>query len=634
VSYHGLLQARLIEDLSIGEKAFQIGIINIYNPNNSLHVNIKATLTLPEIRIERLHNNAIFLDSISYPCLPSSHTSDFCFNVLNLSNEEKKVDFLPHISPDMVDLLELTILIRSSNSLVNGPIIIPPNRGEEIKVKAGLKSNAKLGNADPRSEWIFAKSDITLGSLQVSTFDGMVDDEKQIAESIRIYGSFIEKSQYELSTNSIRFKTFPMLNKEEESTTGEQVEEFVIFNLSNSSILELLLTIELPMEISSDAVDSVIQIKGLDDNMIVFLEPNTSKMFSVRLVDNKRDGLSEDIRIQINDLNSIQIEPKNIKIGIDEEVLPSNASRLNSSIPVSVCSSHISSDADVLTESRVSSKNSDSPENDSRRRFPVVVLRGCKRLSDPGPVGGLKAGGLFLLDMGQQDMGLVSVNKKLYLENSGREKVSYRIQTLENDVQWLNFSQTNGVFEGFPASTSNEKDVHIINLSVIPTVRGSYSAYILLENLMNSADFKIIKVVMDIVSSQNIRRAVTESAIVSEASTHVQLHAFDVFVSCFNSESSLIEIDDVYFDETDSAKSLVIQNNESVPLEFVLNTNLVSPDEGEIIFSVLFIFNISYLEPLPNSFDIWMLRQNLVCGFTSDIIRRNLIRNPTSYYRK
>jgi hypothetical protein len=611
VSYHGLLKARLIEDLSIGEKSFQISIQNIYNPNNFLQVNVKATLTLPEIQIERLHNNAIFFDSITYPCLPSSHTSDFSFNVVNLSSQEKKVDFLPLISPDIVDLLEITILIRSSNLVVNGPIIIPPNRGEEIKMKAGLKANVKLSSDDPRCEWIFVKSEITLGSLQVSTFKGLVDDGKQIAESIRIYGTFTEKYQYELSKNSISFRTFPTLNGEEESAMSEQVEEFVISNLSNNTVLELKLKIDLPMEISSDTVDSVVAINGLDSNMLVSIDPNSYKIFSVRLVDNKREGLSEDIRIQINDLNSIQIAPKTIKIGIYEDVASSNAaSRIDSSIPMIANPSSIASDVDMIPEvsfssdvSRLSKALMESRLS-SKNPYPVVVLRGCKRLSDPGSVGLLKEGGLFLLDLGQQDIGVNSITKRLHLENSSRERVLYRIQTLEKDVPWLHFSQTNGVFEGFPASTSNDKELHVINISVIPNSRGSYSTYILLENLMNSVDFKIIKVVMDVVSSQNIRRAITESVIVSDATNHNQLHAFDVFVSGLSSEVSLIEIDDVYFDESDSAMSLVIQNNESVPLEFVLNTNLVSPDDGEIIFSVFFIFNISYLEPQLNSSDI------------------------------
>lgn len=600
ISYHGLLKARLIEDLSIGDKRFEIFIHNIYNPNNSLRVLVKAILTLPEIRIERLHNNSIFFDSIAYPWLPSSSTSDFCFYVVNLSHQEKKVEFSPQISPDIVDLLELTTLIRSSNAVVTGPITISPNRGEEIKIKAGLKLNAKLSKHEPRCEWIFSKSEITLGSLQVSTFDGMVDDEKQIAESIRIYGSFIEKSQFDLSLQNIRFRTFPMLNNVEEFLIKEQEEDFTITNLSSYSSLDLKVKIDLPMEISSDAANSVIRISSLDDKMMVSIDPNSFKVFKVNFVDTKRDGLSENIRIQIVDMNSIQMTPKIIEIGIDEEVLPPNVETdllLSNVLPVSasvdmLIEDSLASDLSHLTrtstQTRVPSKNSENlAENEIgslRRRAPILILRGCKRVSDMASVGILKGGGLFLLDLGQQDIGLNSVIKKLYLENPTREKVSYCIKTLEKEVHWLYFSQTNGVFEGFPVPTPNEKEMHVINVSVVPTVRGSYSTYILLENLMNPADFKIIKVVMDIVSSQNIRRTVTESVIVSETPT--QHTAFDVYVSGFSSEISLIEIDDVYFDETDSTKSLVIQNNESVPLEFVLNSSIVSPDDGEIIFSV------------------------------------------------
>lgn len=229
-----------------------------------------------------------------------------------------------------------------------------------------------------------------------------------------------------------------------------------------------------------------------------------------------------------------------------------------------------------------------------RRSNPLLTLRGCKKLSDFGC--------LFELDLGQQDLSSVIITKKIVLESgSAIDRVSYRIKCLSvGDQNWIMPSRLDGTLE---PSRSQQKDSHQISLNFMPNIRGVYKTYLIIENVDTPMDTKTIRVCMEVVAKQNIRRTAagvlmnTSSSVSSATSSSVSSpysqfpelltnHVFDVYVNGVDAETANFEMDYLFYGTDYSARSLVICNRENSPLEVVLKSNLGHDDMSELCFSL------------------------------------------------
>ncbi|CAG8775381.1 13722_t:CDS:2, partial [Acaulospora morrowiae] len=210
------------------------------------------------------------------------------------------------------------------------------------------------------------------------------------------------------------------------------------------------------------------------------------------------------------------------------------------------------------------------PFKESCSELPFITLRGCKRIGET-----TEFGDRYELDLGQQDLGSPTVTKKLTLENSTSQPIDYRLKTVfVNDKNWLSISRNEGTLEALDEHNRQYIDNHTITLSFSTNNRNVYSTYLIVENLSNPSDTKTIRILMEVVARQNLRRG----ANISLPNNHV----FDVYVNGVDIGQTQIEMLNIFYGHEYTARSMVIHNRENVPLEFTFQTNLDYDDPTEI----------------------------------------------------
>lgn len=414
-------------------------------------------------------------------------------------------------------------------------------------------------------------------------------------------------------------------------------ESVVITNMSPSFPLEFMVNIEYPMEFPSGT--DIIKISPLDDNKCGVVSPGESYVLQVELADVNVRGVSEDVKIHFWDMKSLNKQRQTVYVSIVEDVRvprplsiePRTTTTRRSDVANTeerylekVDSQHDirdGSDAELLQDdvSEVLSAVSAHSNTSLTERQPIVSattvenmvppsavrrqtqgrisLRGCKRVSDVR--GGFDLSFLYELDLGQQDLGSNTISKKITLENTSSEPIMYRIRMLnDSDRSWIVFSRNEGVLEanrsGGNTSGGTTPWSNSITINFMTNTRGIYSTYILIENAENPADLKILRASIEIVARQNVRRTATGAIVSGSApynapsllSPDMNNHVFDVFVNGVDAEQTNIEMTNLFYENEYSARSIVIFNRESVPLEFTIKSNLPHDHPSELLFSL------------------------------------------------
>ena len=370
------------------------------------------------------------------------------------------------------------------------------------------------------------------------------------------------------------------------------------------------------------------------------VEANSSLEISVELLDVKLGGVSDDVKIIVIDRNSLSSFSHTVYASIEEDTAgllssfvtdkdstaslskiadrrgPNNVKVTEEGvihhlfqqlIPENTVSdlheeefSFEYSDGLINEETSFSSLNDNSSSSCpqlsavsevSKRAGSLLILKGCKRIT--AAIGDV--GGLFELDLGQQDLSNVVITKKICLETLSSEKVSYRISTLsEADKTWIipgRFEDTINPTRPDP-SGNNTKEIHSISLSIMATVRGVYSTYIIIENVENPVDTKVIRVSMEVVAKKNIRRSMATPVSPVGFSTGyldssiISNNVFDVYINGVDAEKANFEMNYLFYGCVYSARSFVIFNRETFPLELQIKTNLSIDDSSELFFSL------------------------------------------------
>ncbi|KAI8917062.1 hypothetical protein DFJ77DRAFT_331406 [Powellomyces hirtus] len=439
-----------------------------------------------------------------------------------------------------------------------------------------------------------------------------------------------KRSVVETTVDSLTAKDDPATR-----SIPNQREIVYITNLSTTFELEFKVAFEYPLELPNGT--SLLRASPLSEDMTGRVAPGDRFALVFELLNSSIGGVSDDIKVLVYDINSVSRQPQLLYVSIIEDM--SGSLQIDSDAksqppedlfvqepspelaPVVICGrpvvdepgSSIEDEEEVPfsdTVSSISMKETDRAMTScssrpsivesltssaySRRHTTALALRGCKRISEP-TVGAMEMDGLYELDLGQQDLGANVAAKKLSLENPSTERISYRIRILcEADKAWISCGRTEGVLEGTRTAPGGglNRDVHSISINVMTNARGVYSTYLFVDNLDNPADTKTIRVSMEIVARQNIRRTATgalnysgsiAAGIPIEPSSN---HVFDVYVHGADATVNSLLMDHLYFDTEYAARSMIICNRESVPLEFTFNSSLSREDDTELMFSL------------------------------------------------
>ncbi|KAF9935756.1 hypothetical protein BGZ67_003136 [Mortierella alpina] len=601
-----LLDPKRIENFEIGQRTFPIQVLNLHNPENENVFLVNATLTEFELGFDRLSEGKLVLPPLTHPLPSFALPCDAWFSITNKSLEDVRFEVGATLSPDVVDYVHLDVLSRFSNSPLRGTISLSPRGTIEVRVRAFPKEGSRLPND---TSALCKPEGLTFGSLWVSTKPLTPDDDstpKRVAEDIPIHGTLVEGSMFSLSTQRIVFRSLLETSDYEGESDDEQLSApdssvnasskdisddglgsdvqqatIIVSNLSMTFPLEFQMTLEGPMEYPAA---EIIKVMPLDDKNCGTIEAGQQLKLVVELLD-PHLVISEDIKLYIRNLNSnlgqhqrvlISIvsdtrehrKPNKKQQGVDEERIDPHHHQNKLEEP-SVTS--------VNGTGYPSKPMASAAEMDANAMQPVISLRGCKRLDS-----GDSSGGRYELDLGQQDLGSVNVLRKLVLENPGYDRVSYRIKTISAmDKNWIKISKLEGTLE--PPSeeqlSSGSSSVQTITLSFATTVRNVFSTYLLVENIENPADTKTIRVTMEVVARQNLRRT-------TKGNEDNNNRVFDVYVNGIDYKNSAsIDMKNLYYGSEYTARSMVVYNRESVPMEFTFKCNISPTDSTELLFS-------------------------------------------------
>ncbi|KAF9585974.1 hypothetical protein BGW38_010705 [Lunasporangiospora selenospora] len=596
------LYPKRVDNFEIGRRSFPIQVVNLNNPENVLVFTVSALLTEFELGFDRLSGGKLVLPPLTHPLPSGALPCDAWFTITNKSPEDVKFEIGATLSPDIENYVRLEVLSRFSNSPLRGNISLSPRGSIEVRIRAFSREDSRLPS---NTAALCTPDGLTFGSLWVATKSTTSEDEPmamRYAEDIPIRGTLVEGSMFTLSTQRIVFKSLLEASDSEGESDNERLsvpdtlpsrepcdddinpeiqQAFIsITNLSTCFPLDFQLTLEGPMEYPAA---EIIKVTPLDANNCGSVEPGQQLKLMVELID-PHVIISEDIKLYIRNLNSKMGQQQRVVISIvsdnrehrkpgkkhvaeDERVDPHHhQNKLDEPVVAGTIGPVFPTQTAV--------------DSDSGTMQPVISLRGCKRMdSSDSP------GGRYELDLGQQDMGSPNVLRKLVLENHGFDRVSYRIKTISAlDKNWLKVSRFDGTleppsYEPLPGGTkSGSSSTNTITLSFSTNVRNVYSTYLLVENVDNPADTKTIRVTMEIVARQNIRR----SAKALEADNKV----FNVFVNGVDyKNTSSIDMKNLYYGSEYTARSMVVYNREAVPMEFTFKSNLSPSDATEILFS-------------------------------------------------
>ncbi|KAF9912253.1 hypothetical protein EC991_000144 [Linnemannia zychae] len=599
-----LLDPRRIENFEIGRRTFPIRILNLHNPLNEPVFNVSAVLTEFELGFDRLTDGTLVLPPLTHPLPSSALPCDAWFSITNKSLEDVKFEIGATLSPDVVDYVHLDVLSRFSNSPLRGSITLSSRGSIGVRIRAFPKEGSRLPSD---TSALCTPDGLTFGNLWVSTKPLSAEEEsstKRFAQNIPIRGALVEGSMFSLSTQRIVFRSLMESSDYEDDSDDEllsvpdsaalssskdvsddgmgsdvQKATITVSNLSMTFPLDFQMTLEGPMEYPAA---EIIRVTPLDSNNCGVVEAGQQLKLVVELID-PHLIISEDIKLYIRNLNSKLGQQQRVLISLvsdnrehrkhnkkqvieDERIDPHHhQNKLEEPIMTSVTSG--------LPNMMHSSGTA---EADASAMQPVITLRGCKRIDSSDA-----SGGRYELDLGQQDMGSANVLRKLVLENPGFDRVSYRIKTISAlDKNWIKISRSDGTLE--PPSeeqlSAGSSSVHTITLGFVTNVRNVFSTYLLIENVDNPSDTKTIRVTMEVVARQNLRRATKGN----EANNRV----FDVFVNGIDHKnSSTIDMKNLFYGSEYTARSMVVYNRESVPMEFTFKSNLSPSDTTEILFS-------------------------------------------------
>ncbi|KAG0344399.1 hypothetical protein BG004_004500 [Podila humilis] len=599
------LDPRKIKDYEIGRRTFPIHVVNLQNPENDTVVEIVATLTEFELDFDRLTDGMLVLPPLTHPLPSSALPCDAWFSITNKSPEDVRFEIGATLSSDVVEYVHLDVLSRFSNSPLRGNISLSSRGSIEVRVRAFPKEGSRLPSD---TSTLCSPDGLIFGSLWVMTKAQSTEDDpfaaKRFGADIPIRGALVEGLMYSLSTQRIVFKSLLQTSDYEDESGDEQLSApdslqysstrdasddgmdsnvqmatITLSNLSTSFPLDFQATLEGPMEYPAAEIVKVIP---LDMNNCGRVEAGQQLKLVVELID-PHVIISEDIKLFIRNVHSNLGQQQRVLISIISDTREHRKPTKKPAIEDERIDPH--HHQNKLEESRamgmIGTAGVSRPSaihDDTSDLQPVISLRGCKRIDSSDSLGGR-----FELDLGQQDMGSANVLRKLVLENLGYDRVSYRIKTISAmDKNWIKISRLDGTLDSSSdneSQSSGSSTVNTISLSFSTNVRNVFSTYLLIENVDNPVDTKTVRITMEVVARQNLRRITGKG---NDANTRV----FDVFVNGIDNKNSLsIDMKNLYYGSEYTARSMVVFNRESVPMEFTFKSNLSPSDSTEILFS-------------------------------------------------
>ncbi|KAI8903992.1 hypothetical protein EDD86DRAFT_90161 [Gorgonomyces haynaldii] len=386
-----------------GPKSIQFRLLNTKSQETHL-IQVKFIMTEMELKFERLQEDCLMLPTIT---IPDKNPQDNYFMITNTSDQDSKFEMqLEEVNP----LVTVELVSRLWTSFSGGMVLLAPEAQTEIRVRVTPKPESRL-----LQEHVHLLEKCLVGYLNV------YKSQKSIYR-IGLKTLLIEGKTFQISPKTIEFQSM-----------GSQ--DLLLTNLTMIPI-RFKVSVEYPIELQNR---EILVVSPLNEDGVNILEDQ----FNLKIdLTNPSTDISETIKLNILDLDSIQKQPQTLN---------------------------------VLMKPKI---------QEIEKPVQMIELKGCKKILD---LLDDQFYGLYELDLGQLDVSMTPHLKKIQLES----KVGYDIKIVSHE-QWLSCQR----------QESDKTSMILLTCSLL--IRGSFSAYLIIKNL-DMIDIKIIRIMLDVVAKPNAR---------------------------------------------------------------------------------------------------------------------------------
>ncbi|KAG7387215.1 hypothetical protein PHYPSEUDO_014607, partial [Phytophthora pseudosyringae] len=230
-----------------------------------------------------------------------------------------------------------------------------------------------------------------------------------------------------------------------------------------------------------------------------------------------------------------------------------------------------------------------------KNHLPVLTIRGCT----PAEYSSLE-NTRYLIDVGQHtvrnggevewEITIESLYKAASAVDPGLDSVEYRLMLVDKNARsWLQLSRERGTLDRAHSYQS-------VVLYFLRGVVGVYSTFMVLQNLANPSDLKVIHVRLEVIADLNSLRGMSSGldpatnlfrVLVSNHSSPKRSRRSSIEmppeIAVGGAQRLMIDFSEVYYYKLYQNHSIVIENSSGLSLDFILSTN-ARPQE--VSFSV------------------------------------------------
>ncbi|CAO3693171.1 unnamed protein product [Rhizopus stolonifer] len=319
----GLLLPKEMTDQCSGLHHIDISINNLRNTFNQMHLQLKALMTVFELRFERLSSNGeLMLPTLHHPIALPNTTCDNWFVIQNKTEEDLRFEIGADIVPELKDHVYLDVLSRYTNSPLKGDIAIGPMGSIEVRVRASPNESSRL----PRNRPEFTDpSGLIMAKLWVTTRpadDGYDQEDGRVRETILVRCALEEKTTFILSEERLDFKLVSYYQENEvgadltDSACMPESLPFTIINHATKVPLRFKVTVEGPAEFPAH---EIVQITGLDPEGKGTVNPGDQLTLLVA-ISNPKESMPGQLKIHVDDLDALGDSRQTVSMYVTEIV--------------------------------------------------------------------------------------------------------------------------------------------------------------------------------------------------------------------------------------------------------------------------------------------------------------------------
>lgn len=302
----GVLDPRQLHDQSSGQRRFDVRIANHYNRNNTMHLRLKAFMTVFELCFERLNDDVLELPALYHPMSANNIPCDNWFVIHNTTDDDIRFEIGADIAPDLAEFFNLDVLSRYTNTPLKGGIAISPQGQMEVRVRATPNECSRLPKDRPD---LLNPEGITLAELWVTTRPINAEEDRKLRETIPVHSVLVETPTFSLVERRLDFELVTYYQEEDKNEEDGVMDAicrpescpFTIINHATKLPLRFKVIVEGP-----DAFPAyhMVDITPLAKDGTGIVEPDSTLTLNVSIA-NPKDCIPGQIRIYVEDLDAV-----------------------------------------------------------------------------------------------------------------------------------------------------------------------------------------------------------------------------------------------------------------------------------------------------------------------------------------